>query len=51
MKRLMVIIVVALVIGAIAFVIGHKMGKNNAIKAMSVAPPANGEEEEAETTA
>ncbi len=48
MKRTMVILVVALIVGAVAFVIGHKMGKNNAIKALNGAV-ANGEETEEET--
>jgi len=50
MKRMMVILVVALVVGAIAFMIGHKAGQKKAMKAMNGAP-VNGEtEEEAETT-
>lgn len=53
MKRTMVIIVVALIVGALAFVIGHKMGKNNALKAMNAngADQPDTTEEEAETTA
>lgn len=51
MKRAMIIVVVALLALGAGVVIGHRLGKKNAIKAMN-GVPANGEaEEDAEATA
>jgi|GEM_PF-7022324 len=50
MKRMMVILVVALLVGAIAFWAGNKVGQKKAMKAMNGTLPAGETEEDAEAT-
>lgn len=50
MKRIGVIIVVAVVVGAVAYVIGMQMGKKKAMKAMDAAANGGDPDETGETT-